>query len=130
MRIQEQIQNGLKQAMLDKNEELKSFLRLLIGEFNRIDKEVSDEQALKLFRTLKENAVMLGNQFEIDFLNQYLPQMLEEDEIRQIVSWIILDLSLTSIKEMGKVMGVLKTHSKSALIDNAIASRVTKELLS
>ncbi len=130
MRIQVQIQMGLKQAMLEKNEPLKSFLRLLIGEFNRIDKEVSDEQALKLFRTLKENAIMLDNQFEIDFLNNYLPQMLDEAEIRQIVSWIISDLELTSIKEMGKVMAVFKTHSKSALIDNNIASRVTKELLS
>ncbi|MCF7530433.1 GatB/YqeY domain-containing protein [Neisseria lisongii] len=51
----------------------------------------------------KENA-------EIDVLNRYLPQMMSEDEIRNAVATVITMTGASSMADMGKVMGVLKTQ--------------------
>lgn len=130
MTIQQQITQELKRSMLDKNVELTMLIRTIISEFNRVGKELSDEEAISKLTWLKNNAIVMKNQFEIDYLSKFIPEKLSEDEVKVIVQTIVTDNGLTSQKEIGKVMAQLKSHSQSALIDNALASKIAKEILS
>jgi len=129
MNIQKQINQDLKQAMLAKDEDRKTFLRVIIGELNRKGKEFTDVEVIKELRKLEENAKMLNNQFEIDVLANYLPQKLSDNDVKTIVENIIIDNNITSIRDMGKIMGMLKVHPSSSLIDNSIASKYIREIL-
>jgi uncharacterized protein YqeY len=127
--IQKQIVQELKHSMLNKNTELTKLIRTIIGEFNRIGKDISDEEAIAKLLWLKNNAIIMKNQFEIDYLSKFIPERLSEDKIKIIIQTIIKDNGLTAKKEIGNVMTLLKNHPQSALIDNAIASKITKEIL-
>jgi hypothetical protein len=137
MSLQETIKNDLVVAMKSKNVEITSLLRVVLGEFstvasrmpNNIDKVLSDDLAIKEIRRMYENAKLMQNQFEMDTLDKYLPKMLTEDDIKNIVSTIISENNISGIQNMGKVMMELKKHPNSNLIDNKIASNIVKELL-
>lgn len=129
MTVQEQIKMDMVNAMKSKDAMKTSLLRVVISEFNRIGKVVSDEIAIKEIRRLCENAKIMKNDYEIEVLETYLPTMLTEDEIKLVVSEIVNINGFSSMKDMGKVMGELKKHAKSSQIDNNIASKIVKELL-
>lgn len=129
MNIQERINQDLKLAMLAKNDEKKTFLRVIIGELNRKGKEFTDAEVIKELRKLEENAKMLDNQFEIELLSHYLPQKFSDNDVKIIVENIIIDNNITSIRDMGKIMGMLKVHPSSSLIDNTVASKYIREIL-
>lgn len=134
MTIQEQISVDLKDAMKSRNTELISYLRVVIAEFSRIKtddgaKNHNDEVITKVLRSLEETAKEMGNEFEVNTLSKYLPNKLNEEQITAIVLGIINLNNITSIKEMGKIMGLLKQDPKSSLIDNTIATRIIRETL-
>ena len=45
---------------------------------------------------------------EISIINNFLPKQMSEEETKNICKKVIKDLGATSIKDMGKTMGVLK----------------------
>ena len=135
MTIQEQIIEDLKNAMKSRNTELISYLRVVIAEFSRIKtddgaKNHNDEVITKVLRSLEETAKEMGNEFEVKVLSKYLPKKFSEEQISAIVLGIINLNNITSMKEMGKVMGLLKQDPNYPLIDNNIASKIIKETLS
>lgn len=129
MTVQEQIKTDMVNAMKSKDAMKTSLLRVVISEFNRIGKVVSDEVAIKEIRRLCENAKIMKNDYEIEVLETYLPTMLGDNEIKLVVTEIINANNFSGMKDMGKVMGELKKHAKSSQIDNSIASKIVKELL-
>lgn len=129
MTVQEQIKTDMVNAMKNKDVMKTSLLRVVTSEFNRINKVVSDEVAIKEIRRLCENAKLMKNDYEVNELESYLPTMLKDDEIKLVVKEIIDANSFSGMKDMGKVMGELKKHAKSSQIDNSIASKIVKELL-
>ena len=52
MTVQEHIVNDMKIAMREKNVEVRDLLRVVIGEFNREGKEVSDERATAVIKRM------------------------------------------------------------------------------
>jgi uncharacterized protein YqeY len=130
MTIQEQIIKDLRDAMLSKDNNLRDFLRVVISEFSRFGKALSDDQAKKELSKLRENAKIMSNDYELNVISKYLPNKLSEDETRGIVTDIVKANNIESIKEMGKFMGILKLFPQASLIDNAIASTIFKELVS
>lgn len=137
MTLQETIKNDLVVAMKSKNVETTSLLRVVLGEFstvasrmpNNTDKVLPDDLAIKEIRRMYENAKLMQNQFEMDTLDKYLPKMLSEDDIKNIVSKIISENNFSGVQNMGKVMMEIKKHPNSTIIDNKIASNIVKELL-
>ena len=81
------------------------------------------------FKIASRNDLIEKEKKEIEIINQFLPVQLNEDEIRLIIEKFISDNKLTSIKEMGKIMGYLKSNY-SASINMSLAGKLTKELLS
>lgn len=65
---------------------------------------------------------------EIEVIQRFLPKQLSEDELREIVGKIIEDTGASDIKDMGKVMGVLKTQY-AGQVDMGKAGGIVKEKL-
>ena len=65
---------------------------------------------------------------EIEIIKCFLPQQLNEDEIKDIINKIVKKENLKSIKEMGKLMSTLKLKY-SGKIDMSIAGKLAKEVL-
>lgn len=129
MTIQELVRHDMIDAMKAKSSEKVSLLKVVIGEFNRVGKEISDDKSIKIIRTMHENAKQMNNQFECEILDKYIPKMLDESKIKEIVTEIVTKNSYSSMKDMGKIMGDLKNHPNSSQIDNKIASKIIKDLL-
>lgn len=129
MTIQEQMKKDLTQAMKDKDEERKSALRVVMGEFGRADtKTLSDDAVVKILKklvksemeTLEKSGRSMASRY-IDILESYLPKMASDDEIRQ---WISEHIDFSTYKNKMQAMKDIMAHFGSA----ADGSRV-KEIL-
>lgn len=120
------IDQEIKQAMLAKDQAKLRGLRaikaaiLLAKTEKGQSEELTEEAELKILQRLvkqrKESATIYKEQGredlfaveqeEIDVINQFLPQQLDNEAIVKVVARIIAETGATSIKEMGKVMGI------------------------
>jgi uncharacterized protein YqeY len=128
MTVQEKINGDLRVAMKESNKEAKDILRVVIGEFNRIGKEISDANATSIIKKMVGNANEMNNISEANFLGRYLPKQLTEDQIDMLVSQIIEDESIDSIKGMGKIMNILQKEY-AGQYDGKLASTIIKDKL-
>ena len=132
MSLQSQIRNDMVAAMKNRDRDTVDLLRVVAGEFGREMNngiELQDDQVVAILKRMVKDAKTMGNHGEVEILDKYLPSMLEETQIKTIVAGIIQKNGYSGIQNMGKVMGTLKNHPMTAQIDNKIASRFTKELL-
>lgn len=129
MTIQEQVSSDLTSAIKERNEGKKAILRVLIGEFNREGKVLPDEKATAIIKKMVANAEDMKNTTEAEILSEYLPKQLTNDQINMLVSQIIEDESITSMREMGKIMGIFKAEY-AGKYDGSVVSKVIKERLS
>lgn len=129
MEIQKQIQLEMKEAMKSQNKAKLSILRVLIGEFNREGKEVTDEKAIAIIKKMVENAKSNGALDEVYMLSEYLPKQLGEEELTEIILSEIQIKGYSSRKDMGQIMGFLKANF-AGHYDGKLASRLVMENLS
>ena len=136
MSLQEQVKADTIAAMKSKDKETVSLLRVLSGEFGRVKDEngnsvkvVTDDEATEVIRKMVKNAKGLDNMEEVGILSKYLPVMLGEMQVKTIVAGIIQKNGYSEMRDMGKVMGTLKTHPMTAQIDGKLASQITRDLL-
>jgi uncharacterized protein YqeY len=125
--LQEKIEADLKTAIKNQSEE-KSLLRVIIGEFNRFGKTLSDDEATKIIKKMKENAIEMHNQSEIDILDRYLPQMLSTEDLSIAIENIITENGIVDIKGMGIIMGKLKQKYPNQY-DGKLASEIIRKHL-
>lgn len=65
---------------------------------------------------------------QVEVIESYLPKQLSEEEIKEAVKAIIAETGATSMKEMGKVMGVA-SKQLAGKADGRVISGIVKELL-
>lgn len=142
------INDAIKQAMLAKEKERLAALRdikskLLLEATSGAGGEVSDEAAMKICMKLHKQRMETyelystqGRQdladeelFQAKVIEEYLPKMLSEDEIRSEVTNVISETGASGPQEMGKVMGVL-TGRLAGKADGKIIAAIVKEELS
>lgn len=147
MSLEERINADIKKAMLAKDREKLDSLRaikaaILLIKTSKSGTEVSEQEEIQTLQRLvkqrKEAALTYKEQnrqelYDVEMsqaaiIEQYLPQQLSEEEIRQTLQTIIKDLGITSPKDMGKVMGAAQKQF-AGQADNKIVSQITKELL-
>ena len=148
MSIQNLISEDIKKAMLarevDKLAALRSVKSAILLEASKDgSSEISDDIALKIIIKLvkqrKDSAQIYKEQnrpdLESDELKQlkylefYLPEQLSNDEIETIVNKIIVDNNASSMKDMGRVMG-LASKVLGGKADGKLISQIVKEKLS
>lgn len=65
---------------------------------------------------------------EIEYLMQYLPEQLSEDEVRECVASTIKEIGAAGMKDMGKVMSAVIAKTKGRA-DGKVINGIVKELL-
>ena len=105
--------------------------------------ELSDSQVVAVNKTLIKRNKDSYDQFtsanrpelaekekkEMDLLQSYLPEVMNENETEEIVKSTIDKLGISSIKEMGKAMGEIKKNHADT-IDLSLVSQLIKKHLS
>lgn len=121
--IHQQIKDDLKNSMKSKSI-LKDYIKVVLSEFDRIGKDLSDEQSISIIKKLHKNAVQLNNNMEITYLECFLPKLMSENEIETQIAHYIN----SGINNFGQLMGAFNKQFKGKA-DNKLVSTVTKKLL-
>jgi|TARA_B110000914_G_scaffold226244_1_gene250001 uncharacterized protein YqeY len=141
-----EIQEAVKTAMRERNKEASTTLRMAISEFKKeeIDKkiEITDFLIVAILHKMIKQRKDAASQFtdanrqeladkeirEIDILSVYLPEQMKESDIVANIAQEIALLGASSMQDMGKVMGVLKSKLQGKA-DMSVVSKKVKELL-
>lgn len=145
-KMKERLLNDLKEAMKQKDKEKLSVIRMVKGalqleEINK-KKELTDDEIVaiiaKQIKTRKESIVEFekGNRqdlidqvnSEIEVLNAYMPEQMSEDEVLKIIDEAFLEVSPTSVKDMGKLMGMISPKVRGKA-DLGFVNQVIREKL-
>jgi len=149
MNLFDQISSDIMTAMKDREKEKLEALRgikkvmLEAKSAEGGTGELSDQEALKIIQKLAkqgtESAIIYKQQgrddlydhemFQVKIFETYLPQKMSEAELTEAIQAIIAEAGATSIKEMGKVMGIA-SKKLSGLADGKDISDKVKALLS
>ena len=86
------------------------------------------EEAADMYEKAGRESLAQKEKIEFDILNLYLPEMMSEVEIRNLVESIISETNATGITEMGKVMPLVMQKGGNA-IDGKMANQILRELL-
>jgi len=128
--MQERIKQDIRDAMRRKDKEVLNLLRTVLGEMDRIGKDLSNKQIDKIIRNMHSNAVALDNEREQEILNEYLLPEMSELEIEIAVRQIVTMNALKGIQDLGKVMFEFdKRFSNKPHDKKIVASTARKWLL-
>ena len=149
MSLEISINNDIKSAMIAKDKRKLEALRavksalLLIKtgkdtSFAEVPEELEMKTLQKLIKQRKESAEIFAKQgraemaeeelYQAGIIEAYLPEQMSEDEIKTIVEKIIADTGASSMKDMGKVMG-MASKQLAGKADNKIVSQIVRTLL-
>ena len=141
-----QINSDLKAAMLAKDNGTRDTLRMLISEIKRyeIDNRVEADDSVvlatlkKMIKQRKDSIEQFDKGGRADLseieknellvLDKYMPEMMSEDAINELVTKTISELDASGPQDMGKVMGHLK-ESIGDSADMGLVSKIVKEKL-
>ena len=125
MTLQKKIKTDLSAAIKAKDENKKAALRVILGEFGRLDKkELSDDEAVKILKKLikseKEVLDQKGdteNSAFIEIVESYLPKMASDEEIS---AWIRQNIDFSQYKNKMQAMGVIMKHFGATADGNVV----------
>ena len=85
-------------------------------------------ESIDIYKKNNRNDLLAVEEKEVATLSSYLPKQLTDDETMDICKQAINELGAQSIKDMGKIMGVLKKNYSDSL-DFSKAGAILKEIL-
>lgn len=66
---------------------------------------------------------------QLEVLESYLPKLMSEDEVREVVKKVIAESGAESVRDMGKVMGLVMRELQGKA-EGSVVNNLVKELLS
>jgi len=136
--LQEIIKNDLVKVAKETGNPKKELLKVLLSEISRYKnadgiqtKEVPDAEVLKIIKKMRDNAIECKNRYEVLILEDYLPQMLNETEIKDFIKQAFISEGFSTRKDVniGTIMQYIRQSKLASQIDNNIASKIVKEML-
>ena len=85
-------------------------------------------ESLEQYRSAGRDDLAEQEAFEIGVLEAYLPKALDDAEVDALIDEAIAASGATSMKEMGKVMGVLKPKLQGRADMGTVSARVKAKL--
>ena len=150
MEIVDKIDKSLTDALKNKDQDRALTLRSIISQKKQKEiekrtqdkKNITDEDMIlilnKMVKQRRESIELYkqgGRQDLVDketkelkIIQEYLPEQLSEEEIKKICEQAINNLKASSLKDMGKVMGIIKSKYKGS-VDLSIAGKILKDKL-
>lgn len=148
MSLQAQVMDQMKSAMKSKDTVALEALRALKSAFllantsgGNVQLSEADEVKIvqKLVKQRKDSAAIFVEQGRNDLaepelaqaavLEQFLPEQLSDDEIKAVIAQLISQVGASSMKDMGKVMG-MASKQLAGKADGKTISTIVKSLLS
>ena len=145
--LKQLITNDMKLAMKAKDKEALKAIRMILGAIKQkeIDEriELSDAQSVsiiqKMVKQRKDSIAQFSDagrtdlvdieEAELLIINNYMPKQLSKDEVETEVIKAISETGANSMKDMGKLMGVLKSQLDGKA-DMGYVSKLIKAKLS
>ena len=149
MSLELKITIALKEAMKSKNQTALTALRavksaILLHKTQKSSVgDLSQEDEMKILQKLvkqrKDSADIYKAQGrndladpelkEAEIIQQFLPKALSEDEVKEVVKFVIQEIGAEGMKDIGKVMGI-STKKLMGKADGKMISTIVKEILS
>ena len=150
MSLRKQIDDMLNEALKAKDKNTYPTLRLIVSAIKDAEiagrskgqKEIKDSDIISLLKKMIKqrnescevykkagrNELLESEKKEIDVISKFLPKQLSDEETKRICQEVIKTTGASSMKDMGKIMGALKSkHAES--LDFSKVSVILKELL-
>ena len=86
------------------------------------------KDSIEQFQKASREDLIKNEQNEIDLINQYLPDQKNEEETENIVIELIKSNNMNNIKDMGKLMGLIKSKY-SGEVDMGLVGKIAKSKL-
>jgi uncharacterized protein len=140
------IEDELKAAMRERDAERRDALRLILNSLRSAEKELqrplNDQEELQVLqrerkrRAEAEEAFRAGGReeqaeaeaYELEVLEEFMPEPLTEEELEEIVDDVIAEVGATSIRDLGRVMADAMTRV-SGRADGSVVSQLVREKL-
>jgi len=150
MSLKKKIEQKLNKTLKAKNKKTYPTLRLVVSAIKDAEiagrtkgqKELSDSditsilkkmikqrnESCDVYKKAGRNELLENETKEIEVISFFLPKQLNEEETKKICEEVIKSSGASSIRDMGKVMGALKSKHADTL-DFSKVSLIIKELL-
>ncbi len=146
--LQKQIQGSVVSAMKSGEKERLKIIRLMTSAMKQIevderielddariiailDKMVKQRrESISQFKTAGRDDLVKQENYEIDIIQEFLPQALSEEEVDAIVTQAIEQTGASSIKDMGKVMGLVRPQIIGRADMGEVSGRIKSTLSS
>ena len=150
MSLKNQIEEKLNEALKAKDKNTYPTLRLVVSAIKDAEiagrskgqKEISDSdimailkkmikqrnESCEVYKKAGRQELLENETKEIEVINVFLPKQLSEEETKKICAEAIKSAGASSMKDMGKVMGMLKSKHNDTL-DFSKVSSIIKEIL-
>ena len=150
MSLKQQIEDKLNSALKAKDKNTFPTLRLIISAIKDAEiagrskgvKKIADSdinailkkmvkqrnESCEVYKKAGRDELLKSETKEIEIINTFLPTQLSEEATKKICQETVKSVGATSMKDMGKVMGVLKAKHADT-IDFSKVSSIIKELL-
>ena len=144
--LKERIAEATKTAMKARDKARVAALRLVGAEIKRVEvdeRKMLDDAAvlvvldrmrkqrndsLKQYRDAGRDDLADKEQFELDLIQEFLPQALSEDEIAALIDDAMASTGATTMQDMGKVMGILKSQVQGRADMGQVSAQVKAKL--
>jgi uncharacterized protein len=146
MTLVERVEDELRAARLARDDDRRDALSLALHALREAQKELqrplSDDEELQVFQRERKRRLEAAEAFrtggredraedeeyELEVLEEFMPEPLSEDELEEIIDDVISEVGATSIRDIGRVMaGVM--HQVSGRADGSHVSQLVKEKL-
>ena len=150
MSLKKQIVENLNNALKVKDKKTYPTLRLIVSAIkdaeiagrSKGEKDINDSDIIALLKKMIKQRnescevykkagrteLLENEKREIEVINKFLPNQLSEEETKKICEETIKSVNATSMKDIGKIMGVLKSKHADSL-DFSKVSSILKGLL-
>ena len=150
MSLRKKIDGMLNEALKAKDKNTYPTLRLIVSAIKDAEiagrskgqKEIKDSDIISLLKKMIKqrnescevykkagrNELLESEKKEIDVISKFLPKQLSDEETKQICQEVIKTTGASSMKDMGKIMGALKSKHADNL-DFSKVSTIIKSLL-
>ena len=150
MSLKKQIEDKLNEALKAKDKNTYPTLRLIVSAIKDAEiagrskgqKEIKDSditgilkkmikqrnESCEVYKKAGRTELLESETKEINVINTFLPKQLSEEETKKICEEVIKSVGASSMKDMGKVMGALKSKHAD-ILDFSKVSGIIKGLL-
>jgi uncharacterized protein len=140
------IEDQLKAARLARDEARRDALSLILASLRSAEKELqrplSDDEelqvlqrerkrraeAIEAFRAGGREEQAAGEEVELAVLTEFMPELLSEEELEEIIDNVIAEVGATSIRDLGRVMADVMPQV-SGRADGSTVSQLVREKL-